>query len=192
MTGRRTEFHTGANRNGCLERSPRWGVEKPVPRRSGREAREGSRTRSAVVGSEHAPTLRHRDVAERRVLAARGFPRRGRLQRVLSDMRLTSGVLWPMPITLDVTEKFAEKLKQGDTHRAARWRRRPDRRRWRSRASIARTSTSRRRRCSARTTSSIPAVSYSEDAQQPRLCRRQAPRSRGACPLRFQALARHS
>ena len=29
-------------------------------------------------------------------------------------MRLTSGVLWPMPITLDVSEKFAEKLKVGD------------------------------------------------------------------------------
>jgi len=36
-------------------------------------------------------------------------------RRVLSDMRLASGVLWPMPITLDVTPAFAEKLKQGDT-----------------------------------------------------------------------------
>ena len=36
-------------------------------------------------------------------------------QRVLSDMRLTSGVLWPMPITLDVTAAFAGKLKEGDT-----------------------------------------------------------------------------
>ena len=34
---------------------------------------------------------------------------------VLSDMRLTSGVIWPMPITLDVTPQFAEKLKEGDT-----------------------------------------------------------------------------
>jgi sulfate adenylyltransferase len=33
---------------------------------------------------------------------------------VLADLRLTSGVLWPMPITLDVSEKFAEKLKVGD------------------------------------------------------------------------------
>ena len=30
-------------------------------------------------------------------------------------MRLTSGVLWPMPVTLDVTPKFAEKLREGDT-----------------------------------------------------------------------------
>jgi sulfate adenylyltransferase len=36
-------------------------------------------------------------------------------RRVLSDMRLTSGVLWPMPVTLDVTEQFAEKVKVGDT-----------------------------------------------------------------------------
>ena len=44
-----------------------------------------------------------------------GFLGEADYQRVLSEMRLTSGVLWPMPITLDVTEKFAEKLKQGDT-----------------------------------------------------------------------------
>ena len=36
-------------------------------------------------------------------------------RRVLAEMRLASGVLWPMPITLDVTEKFAENLKLGDT-----------------------------------------------------------------------------
>jgi sulfate adenylyltransferase len=34
---------------------------------------------------------------------------------VLSDMRLASGVLWPMPITLDVTQQLAEKLKVGNT-----------------------------------------------------------------------------
>src|ERR1044071_2381807 len=33
--------------------------------------------------------------------------------RVLSEMRLTSGVLWPMPITLDVKPEFAEKIKVG-------------------------------------------------------------------------------
>ena len=32
---------------------------------------------------------------------------------VVADMRLTSGVFWPMPITLDVTEAFAESVKEG-------------------------------------------------------------------------------
>ena len=44
-----------------------------------------------------------------------GFLGEADYRRVLSDMRLTSGVLWPMPITLDVSEKFAEKLKVGDS-----------------------------------------------------------------------------
>jgi sulfate adenylyltransferase len=43
-----------------------------------------------------------------------GFLSEADYKRVLSDMRLTSGVLWPMPITLDVTPQFAEKLKVGD------------------------------------------------------------------------------
>lgn len=36
-------------------------------------------------------------------------------ERVLNDMRLTDGTLWPMPITLDVDTKFAEALKTGET-----------------------------------------------------------------------------
>jgi sulfate adenylyltransferase len=43
-----------------------------------------------------------------------GFLGEADYRRVLSDMRLTNGVLWPMPITLDVTQQFAEKLKVGD------------------------------------------------------------------------------
>ena len=35
-------------------------------------------------------------------------------RKVLSDLRLASGVLWPMPVTLDVTPAFAEKVAQGD------------------------------------------------------------------------------
>ena len=35
-------------------------------------------------------------------------------ESVVSDMRLTSGVLWPMPITLDVSDAFAESVKLGD------------------------------------------------------------------------------
>jgi sulfate adenylyltransferase len=44
-----------------------------------------------------------------------GFLGKADYDRVLADMRLTSGVLWPMPITLDVTSAFADKLKEGDT-----------------------------------------------------------------------------
>jgi sulfate adenylyltransferase len=44
-----------------------------------------------------------------------GFLDEADYRRVLSEMRLTSGVLWPMPITLDVTEQFSAKLKTGDT-----------------------------------------------------------------------------
>ncbi len=35
-------------------------------------------------------------------------------QGVVDDMRLASGVLWPMPITLDVTEEFAGPVNEGD------------------------------------------------------------------------------
>jgi sulfate adenylyltransferase len=43
-----------------------------------------------------------------------GFLNEADYRRVLAEMRLTSGVLWPIPITLDVTEKFAAKLQVGD------------------------------------------------------------------------------
>jgi sulfate adenylyltransferase len=39
-----------------------------------------------------------------------GFMEQADYQSVLTDMRLKSGILWPMPITLDVTEAFAESL----------------------------------------------------------------------------------
>ncbi|HVY65643.1 MAG TPA: bifunctional sulfate adenylyltransferase/adenylylsulfate kinase [Gammaproteobacteria bacterium] len=42
-----------------------------------------------------------------------GFMVEADYQRVLRDMRLASGVLWPMPITLDVKPEFADKLKAG-------------------------------------------------------------------------------
>ena len=43
----------------------------------------------------------------------RGFMTRADYEGVCCSMKLTSGVLWPMPITLDVTEDFAKKLKPG-------------------------------------------------------------------------------
>jgi sulfate adenylyltransferase len=43
----------------------------------------------------------------------KGFLTQADYDGVVSDMRLTSGALWPMPITLDVSEKFAEGLEPG-------------------------------------------------------------------------------
>jgi len=43
-----------------------------------------------------------------------GFLGQADYDRVVSDMRLESGVLWPMPITLDVGEEFAASLSTGD------------------------------------------------------------------------------
>ncbi|WDA12212.1 bifunctional sulfate adenylyltransferase/adenylylsulfate kinase [Paracoccus marcusii] len=43
----------------------------------------------------------------------KGFQTQADYDGVVSDMRLTSGALWPMPITLDVSEKFAEGLEPG-------------------------------------------------------------------------------
>ena len=44
-----------------------------------------------------------------------GFMTEPDYARVLKEMRLSNGVLWPMPVTLDVTAAFAEKVKEGDT-----------------------------------------------------------------------------
>src|SRR5947209_10898620 len=50
----------------------------------------------------------------------RGFMKRADYGRVCHNMHLTSGVLWPMPITLDVTEEFAKKLQPGSSKIALR------------------------------------------------------------------------
>jgi len=42
-----------------------------------------------------------------------GFMGRADYDSVLADMRLSDGAIWTMPITLDVTEEFAEKLGEG-------------------------------------------------------------------------------
>ena len=44
----------------------------------------------------------------------RGFLNRDDYESVLDNMRLTSGVLWPMPITLDVSEDVAGTYSTGD------------------------------------------------------------------------------
>jgi len=45
----------------------------------------------------------------------RGFMGRADHEGVCHNMRLSSGVIWPMPITLDVTEDFAKKLQPGSS-----------------------------------------------------------------------------
>jgi sulfate adenylyltransferase len=50
----------------------------------------------------------------------RGFMKRADYERVCHNMHLVSGVLWPMPITLDVTEEFAKKLQLGNSKIALR------------------------------------------------------------------------
>lgn len=49
-----------------------------------------------------------------------GFMTRPDYEGVCQNMRLKSGVLWPMPITLDVKEEFAKTLKPGSSKVALR------------------------------------------------------------------------
>ncbi|MGA9853606.1 MAG: bifunctional sulfate adenylyltransferase/adenylylsulfate kinase [Gammaproteobacteria bacterium] len=44
-----------------------------------------------------------------------GFMNRADYDRVVDEMRLGDGTLWPIPITLDVTREFAQKLKTGSS-----------------------------------------------------------------------------
>jgi len=41
----------------------------------------------------------------------RGFMTKADYESVCYSLRLTTGVLWPMPVTLDVSERFAKSLK---------------------------------------------------------------------------------
>jgi sulfate adenylyltransferase len=50
----------------------------------------------------------------------RGFMTRADYEGVCHNMRLSNGTLWPMPITLDVTEEFARKLTPGTSKVALR------------------------------------------------------------------------
>src|SRR5262245_13965536 len=42
-----------------------------------------------------------------------GFLSEADYERVCREMRLSDGTLWPVPITLDVTEEFAQKVAKG-------------------------------------------------------------------------------
>ena len=50
----------------------------------------------------------------------RGFMNRADYESVCHNMRLANGIIWPMPITLDVTEEFARSLKPGSGKLALR------------------------------------------------------------------------
>jgi sulfate adenylyltransferase len=50
----------------------------------------------------------------------RGFMTRADYDGVCHNMRLATGTLWPMPVTLDVTEEFAKKLTPGTSKVALR------------------------------------------------------------------------
>ncbi len=70
----------------------------------------------------HLPSwdLTERQLCDLELLAVGGFsPLEGFLsqadyERVVTEMRLTDGTLWPMPITLDVDEAFAAERKAGE------------------------------------------------------------------------------
>ena len=50
----------------------------------------------------------------------RGFMKKADYERVCNEMRLASGILWPIPITLDVSEDFAKSLTAGRSKFALR------------------------------------------------------------------------
>jgi sulfate adenylyltransferase len=50
----------------------------------------------------------------------RGFMNKAEYESVCQDMRLANGTLWPMPITLDISEAFAKTLKPGSSKVALR------------------------------------------------------------------------
>ena len=69
--------------------------------------------------------LTPRQLCDLELLLSGGFsPLRGFLggpttTRCATTMRLADGTLWPMPITLDMTEEAAEGLRRGATSRCA-------------------------------------------------------------------------
>src|SRR5678815_2281345 len=50
----------------------------------------------------------------------RGFMNRDEYERVCQEMRLSNGLVWPIPITLDVPDAFAKSLKPGSSKIALR------------------------------------------------------------------------
>jgi sulfate adenylyltransferase len=73
-----------------------------------------------LSGETKSWDLTHRQICDVELLINGGFaPLTGFMNQadyesVCNDMRLTTGELWPMPITLDVDEAFAKSLKKGE------------------------------------------------------------------------------
>ena len=80
----------------------------------------------AEAAKAEARDLRSWDLTERQVCDVemllngafsplQGFLNQGDYERVVKEMRLESGVVWPMPITLDVSAPFGEATQVGET-----------------------------------------------------------------------------
>ena len=111
--------------SGHAQRAARRHTRQSARRAGTRGRTAGGIRRLALVGSHAPPDLRSRTAAERRLLAAhRLHGTQADYESVCANMRLADGTLWPMPITLDVSEEFAKTLKPGDDARPARCRRR--------------------------------------------------------------------
>lgn len=95
-------------------------------------APRGEEVTARIVGKEDAARLRRAakdykswDLSPRQVCDTEmllngafapldGFMSQADYNSVCKDMRLSDGTLWPMPVTLDVTEDFAKSLKKGE------------------------------------------------------------------------------
>ncbi|WP_415183019.1 bifunctional sulfate adenylyltransferase/adenylylsulfate kinase [Phaeovulum sp.] len=80
---------------------------------------ESSQKLKAEAGDLPSWDLTQRQICDLELLMNGGFfPLKGFMSEadydgVVNDMRLADGALWPMPITLDVSEKFAETITPG-------------------------------------------------------------------------------
>ena len=80
---------------------------------------ESARKLKQEAGELNSLDLTPRQICDLELLMNGGFhPLKGFLSeadydRVIEDMRLADGTLWPMPVTLDVTQAFADKVETG-------------------------------------------------------------------------------
>ena len=88
-------------------------------------------------------------------------------ESVCDKMRLANGTLWTMPITLDVSKEFAEKLKPGDVRRPPRCRRRDARRHPRRRHLGSRPRAKEAEQVFGTTDTTHPAVNYLMNQSKP-------------------------